>query len=303
MMRNATRTGIDAVGDVLWGTHICHLYETKEDLISILVPYFKAGLQENELCMWITSEPLGVAEARASLNEAVQNLGDYIDKGQIELIDYREWYVKAGTFDANRVLKAWTEKENLAADKGFAGLRVAGDLFWLNDAHWKYFIDYETAIDSTIYGHRMIAICSYPVGRYAIDKLVDALSSHSFVLFRREGEWDVIQSSRRRDMLSLRNIGFGYAEIGRKLGLTGERVRQIVNKQSTPRRKELTKVSHDLVTAGEAAELLNVHVNTIRRWSNQGILPTYRIGSRRDRRFRRAELNKFIRTNQRLLPS
>ena len=298
MMRNATRTGIDAVGDVLWGTHICHFYETREDMISILVPYFRAGLQENELCVWITSELLGVAEARASLNEAVENLGDYIDKGQMELIDYKEWYIQAGAFDANQVLNAWIEKEGLAADRECTGLRVAGDLFWLNDAHWKNFMDYEISVENTINGHRMIAICSYPVDGYSIDKIVDAISSHSSVLVRREDKWDFIQSSRRRDLRSLRNTGFSYAEIGRKLGMTGERVRQIVNERSTRNKRDLTRVSKDLVTASEAAELLNVHVNTIRRWSTKGILPTYRIGSRGDRRFKRAEIEKFIRKNQ-----
>lgn len=32
--------GIDIVGDVAWGTHFCQFYQTKQDLIDILVPYF-----------------------------------------------------------------------------------------------------------------------------------------------------------------------------------------------------------------------------------------------------------------------
>jgi len=35
-----------------------------------------------------------------------------------------------------------------------------------------------------------------------------------------------------------------------------------------------------MLTTSEVARLLNVHINTVRRWSNQGILKTYRIGSR-----------------------
>lgn len=30
----------------------------KADLINTLVPYFKADLENNEFCMWVTSEPL-----------------------------------------------------------------------------------------------------------------------------------------------------------------------------------------------------------------------------------------------------
>jgi len=42
------KTGIDVIGDVPWGTHLCQFYQDKRDLIDILVPYFKAGLENNE---------------------------------------------------------------------------------------------------------------------------------------------------------------------------------------------------------------------------------------------------------------
>lgn len=58
------RSGIDIIGDILWGAHICQFYETKEDLTDILVPYFKAGLENNELCLWVTSQPLEVEDAK-----------------------------------------------------------------------------------------------------------------------------------------------------------------------------------------------------------------------------------------------
>ncbi len=45
-----------------------------------------------------------------------------------------------------------------------------------------------------------------------------------------------------------------------------------------------------MLTAKQAADLLNVHINTVRRWSKQGILKGYRIGPRGDRRFKREDL-------------
>ena len=37
-----------------------------------------------------------------------------------------------------------------------------------------------------------------------------------------------------------------------------------------------------MLTTSDVARLLNVHINTVRRWSNQGALKTYRIGARGD---------------------
>jgi len=42
------RSGLELIGDVPWGTHFCQFYETKQDLIDTLVPYFRAGLEDNE---------------------------------------------------------------------------------------------------------------------------------------------------------------------------------------------------------------------------------------------------------------
>lgn len=41
-----------------------------------------------------------------------------------------------------------------------------------------------------------------------------------------------------------------------------------------------------MLTVKEVSRLLHVHSNTLRRWSDQGILKAYRIGPRGDRRFR-----------------
>lgn len=49
-----------------------------------------------------------------------------------------------------------------------------------------------------------------------------------------------------------------------------------------------------MLTTSEVAHKLNLHINTIRRWSNQGIIKAYRIGSRGDRRFRKQDIDELI---------
>jgi excisionase family DNA binding protein len=49
-----------------------------------------------------------------------------------------------------------------------------------------------------------------------------------------------------------------------------------------------------MLTANEVARLLNVHMNTVRRWSNRGNLRTYRIGSRGDRRFEQEDVIQLL---------
>ena len=46
------------------------------------------------------------------------------------------------------------------------------------------------------------------------------------------------------------------------------------------------------------AELLRVRPDTVRRWSDQGILKAYRLGNRGDRRFLRSEIMGDLMTVQ-----
>jgi excisionase family DNA binding protein len=52
--------------------------------------------------------------------------------------------------------------------------------------------------------------------------------------------------------------------------------------------------SNGLLTARQVARLLNVHINTVRRWNDRGILKAYRIGPRGDRRFSKVDIDMFL---------
>ncbi|NQT73682.1 MAG: MEDS domain-containing protein [Chloroflexi bacterium] len=194
------KTGIDVIGNVPWGTHICQFYQTRNDLLDVLTPYFKAGLENNEFCMWVTSPPLGVEQAKRSLRRVVCDLDDRIKKGQIEILDHSQWYIKSGKFESDKVLASWVEKENLAVDRGFDGIRLTGNNGWLEETEWGKFVEYEAAINNVIGKYRMLAICSYSLKKCGASELIDVVNNHQFALIRRRGEWMTIENSERRRM-------------------------------------------------------------------------------------------------------
>jgi excisionase family DNA binding protein len=50
----------------------------------------------------------------------------------------------------------------------------------------------------------------------------------------------------------------------------------------------------NMLTIREVARLFHVHPNTLRRWSNKGMIRAYRINQRGDRRFKREEIARFL---------
>jgi signal transduction histidine kinase/CheY-like chemotaxis protein len=190
-------TGVATIGDVPWGTHLCQFYQDKQDLIDILVPYFKAGLANNEFCMWVTSEPLRSAEAKTVLAANVENLETYIGNGQLEILD-NEWYSFGEKFESDRVLQRWVDRLKEATQRGFDGLRVTGNTFWLEKPEWQGFMKYEASVESIFEQNRILGICTYSLSKCGALQIMDVISNHAFALVKRGGKWDVIQSAERR---------------------------------------------------------------------------------------------------------
>ncbi|MFC1928917.1 MEDS domain-containing protein [Chloroflexota bacterium] len=190
-------TGIDIAGDTPWGTHLCMFYHTKEDMLDILVPYFKAGLENNEFCMWVTSDPLNEKGAEEAIRKEMPDYGQYLERGQIEIIPYDEWYLKGGSFELQRVLNDWIDKLNIAKDNGYDGIRLTGNTAWLEEKDWVDFAEYEAAIDNVIGDYQMIALCSYSLDKCGLSEVMDVVNNHQFALIKREGKWTMISSAER----------------------------------------------------------------------------------------------------------
>ncbi len=197
-MTTLRKFGTDFVGDIPWGTHLCQFYETKEDLVDILVPYFAEGLKSNEACMWVTSEPLDAEDATAALAQAVPNLDRFIRSGQLKIFPYHEWYLKDGTFDQDRVLQAWVDAEQSALTQGFEGVRLSGNTMWIERSLWDAFVDYEAAINTVIGGHRMLVLCTYSLTTCGGTDVIDVVRNHEGTIIKQGGTWTVVEDVVRR---------------------------------------------------------------------------------------------------------
>ncbi len=198
MEEKLRNSGLNIIGDVPWGTHFCQFYHTKEDLFDILVPYFKAGLENNELCVWITSQPLEVEEAKEAMKRVVLDIDVYLEKEQMEIIPYTQGYIKGGIFDSEKAVDSWVEKIDQALARGYDGLRASGDNRWLEKEGWSEFIDYENKVDAIIDKHHVIALCSYYFDTCSTAEVINVVSHHQFSLIKREGKWERIENTGRK---------------------------------------------------------------------------------------------------------
>jgi signal transduction histidine kinase len=160
----------------------------------MLVPYFKAGLENKEFCVWVISEPLTEPEAWNALRETIPELDEYLADGSIEIFHAGEWYLKHGSFDMVRVIRAWNDKLSRALDRGYAGLRVSGDAAWLEREDWSSLCHYEKMVNDSMVDQNMTLLCTYPMATSGAADLLDVISTHQFAGAMRNGCWELIET-------------------------------------------------------------------------------------------------------------
>ncbi|MDD5669384.1 MAG: MEDS domain-containing protein, partial [Candidatus Omnitrophica bacterium] len=91
MHNTGIRSGIDFIGTCAWGTHLCLLYRTKQEFLEISVPFLKAGLENNELCIWLTGRDLPARDVKRLLKNLIPQFDSFLQTGNLEIHDGRTW--------------------------------------------------------------------------------------------------------------------------------------------------------------------------------------------------------------------
>ena len=194
MATSLRRTGLDFLGDISWGSHLCLFYQSKDDLLDTVVPFFRAGLESNEFCVWATSEPLTVQDAQRSMSREIPSFDRYLSAGAMEIVPGRDWYLKSGEFDLGRVTRGWHEKLHGALAKGYDGMRISGNTGWLQSNQWKEFGDYEQGLNMALADRPMIAMCTYPLSAATAVDILDVADAHQCTIARRNGKWEFMET-------------------------------------------------------------------------------------------------------------
>jgi len=187
-------TGIEPVGEMPWGTHFCHFYETREDLLETLLPFFKAGLETDEFCAWVVSEPLTESEVWQALDRAVPGFDRYVSNRSIEVLNARDVYLAGGEIDLHRIIGNWNAKLEGALSRGYQGIRVSGNTAWLEQRQWREFMEYEAELNRGISEHPMLVLCTYPLATCGAREFLDVTGTHQFAVAKRRGRWEVVET-------------------------------------------------------------------------------------------------------------
>jgi DNA-binding CsgD family transcriptional regulator len=216
-----TNTGLPAVGRVRWGSHFCIFFETKKDLLDILVPYFKAGLKQNEFCLWIVGghEFVTIKAAKEALRKRVPELEVWLRKGNIQILTHEQLFGTRGGLDATTAIARVRKKAAAAMARGLTGLRWNGSPTWVRlNLNARRYREFENEIDTMLAGLPIIVACTFPLNLSGAEVVLDAARIHQFAVTVRRGVWrrvDIgdIDAAMREAIPALEQLSFRQREI------------------------------------------------------------------------------------------
>lgn len=195
-------SGIPALGAIPWGSHFCNFYQTRSDLADCVVPFFRAGLANNEACFWVTSDPLNARDAKRLLGNVQSDLADREACGQMMIVDFADWYLDSQRSVTARALQDGLDRVVAAQQRGFAGVRMSGNSFWLERKYWSLFNDYEQQIQESVRNSKIVVLCSYSLERCSGRDVLEVLGHHDFAISRDSEGWQVVRRQGQKRLFS-----------------------------------------------------------------------------------------------------
>jgi len=163
--------------------HICMVYQTRDEQLSSLVPFIKAGLEHGEKCIYLGTEN--------TVPSLVDNMRDYgidadsaIAAGALEIAKAQDIYFKKSSLPTKRVIMYLKEATNLAKEEGFPGVRAACEMNWAlgNYPRVERMMEFEGNLTQFTYENDLAMMCQYKVNNFGPQLTIDAINIHPMVI-------------------------------------------------------------------------------------------------------------------------
>lgn len=184
------RSGIPLIDDLVWGTNFCQFYESDKDLLETVIPYLKAGLENNEFCVWIIPETLSVQHLNIAFEGSSLDFNYFIDKDQMVIISEQLWLSQNKT-----IHDAILSKLDHAVLSGFDGLRLA-----CVGQNGKEETNTDPVRMDVLSRFNIISFFYYPRSNYDTPGFMEVLKKYRFALVRNMDHWEIIESTGVRNV-------------------------------------------------------------------------------------------------------
>ncbi|MCL5105077.1 MAG: MEDS domain-containing protein [Armatimonadetes bacterium] len=174
---------VEAIERLPVHSHLCLLYETREEQFAAVVPFMRYGLAKGDRCVYIADENTA-AEVLRAMREGGVDVDSALDTGALAVITKREAYLGEGSFDPDAMIMLLRSTTDAAKADGFPALRVTGEMTWAlgDEPGVGRLIEYEAKLNYVLPTCDILAICQYNLRRFPPEIIHDVIYTHPLVI-------------------------------------------------------------------------------------------------------------------------
>lgn len=174
------------VRDIQPGGHLCHVFDTTEQSLAVLVPFLADGLEAGDRCVSDLAET-PIEDVRRALEERGIDTDARIAEGDLVLRPAREGYGEPEAFDVQERIDALEAQVWEAREDGYENLRSAGEMSWAagDRLDRETLARYEAELNRLFEreaGQHVLGLCQYHLSVFEPEVAADVLRAHPLTI-------------------------------------------------------------------------------------------------------------------------
>lgn len=193
--------------------HICAFFDSADDAYDTLIPYFRDGIEADELVLNIVDDDR-LAEHLDRLNLA----GVLTDGKGVTVRGAAETYLETGRFEMERMVDFVHDALANARSQG-KRVRTCGEMTWLRDdaPGSDRAIEYEARMNLLVPKFDCTFMCLYEMNQLTGRMIADLMATHPYVIMNgelRENKFYIPPERYLAELLGTQNGGRSEGQLG-----------------------------------------------------------------------------------------
>jgi DcmR-like sensory protein len=162
--------------------HVCGFFNSDEEEYRVLLPFIKGGFECGDKAVHVVNPEQREDHLQRLAAAGIDTAGAQ-QNGQLELRSNTETYLRDGRFDPDRMLEVFEQAASGNA-KGFPLSRIVCRMDWVVDrgSYLDDVVEFESRVNDVWSRHDDAVICTYRLGKFGGDAVIDILRTHPMVI-------------------------------------------------------------------------------------------------------------------------
>jgi len=170
------------------GDHVVHFYDNDEQRSNVLSEFLKDGFKNNHKCLCVVDKDQADAIQDKLIKKDRMDVGYYLIEGQLLFMTHEEFYMRAGRFDDEKLIKLIVEATEAAGKQGWTGLRIANEFTWAvsSERDIDAWFRFEANVNNYLGMLPSIMLCQYDQRMISGQIITNLIKTHPYAIIGEE---------------------------------------------------------------------------------------------------------------------